>query len=51
MINKVKNFLKKHGLNDSNKTFVVGFSGGYDSMCMLDILYLSLIHISEPTRH
>ena len=39
MINKVKNFLKKHGLNDSNKTFVVGFSGGYDSMCMLDILY------------
>jgi len=39
MINKEKNFLKKHGLNDSNKTFVVGFSGGYDSMCMLDILY------------
>ena len=39
MINKVKNFLKKHGLNDSNKTFVVGFSGGYDSMCMLDILH------------
>lgn len=38
MINQVKNFLKKYGLFEETKTFVVGFSGGYDSMCMLDIL-------------
>ena len=39
MINGVKNFLKKHGLFASEKTFLVGFSGGYDSMCMLDVLH------------
>lgn len=38
MINRVKNFLKKHNLMSAEKTFVVGFSGGYDSMCMLDLL-------------
>ncbi len=38
MINKVKSFLKKYNLLDEKKTFIVGFSGGYDSMCMLDIL-------------
>jgi len=32
----VTNFLKKYDLED--KTIVVGFSGGYDSMCLLDIL-------------
>ena len=36
MINKVIDFLKKYELED--KTIVVGFSGGYDSMCLLDIL-------------
>jgi len=36
LINKIKNFIEKHGLN--NKTVIVGFSGGYDSMCLLDIL-------------
>ena len=39
MINEVKSFLKKYNLLDEKKTFVVGFSGGYDSMCLLDILY------------
>lgn len=39
MITRVKSFLKKYGLNDSEKTFLVGFSGGYDSMCMLDLLH------------
>lgn len=29
-------FLKKYDLED--KTIIVGFSGGYDSMCLLDIL-------------
>lgn len=36
MINRVANFLKEHNLQD--KTVIVGFSGGYDSMCLLDIL-------------
>lgn len=37
MITRVSEFLKEHGLTD--KTIVVGFSGGYDSMCLLDVLY------------
>ena len=38
MINRVKGFLKKYDLLSPEKTLVVGFSGGYDSMCLLDIL-------------
>lgn len=33
---KIIDFLNKYDLND--KTIIVGFSGGYDSMCLLDIL-------------
>lgn len=36
MINRVVEFLKQYELTD--KTIIVGFSGGYDSMCLLDIL-------------
>ena len=36
MLNRVGEFIKKHELND--KTIIVGFSGGFDSMCLLDIL-------------
>jgi len=36
MINRVVDFLKEYNLQD--KTIIVGFSGGYDSMCLLDIL-------------
>ena len=36
VISKVKLFLERYNLY--NKVFVVGFSGGYDSMCLLDIL-------------
>ncbi len=36
MIDRVKAFLKEYDLQD--KTVVVGFSGGFDSMCLLDIL-------------
>ena len=36
MINRVSDFIKKHSLND--KTIVVGFYGGFDSMCLLDIM-------------
>ena len=46
MIKNVKNFLKKYNLNEPEKTFLVGFSGGYDSMCLLDILR----RISEKTN-
>ncbi len=34
----VKNFLARHNLLRSEKTFLVGFSGGYDSLCLLDML-------------
>jgi len=37
LISRVEHFLKEHNLED--KTIIVGFSGGYDSMCLLDILY------------
>lgn len=33
---RIKDFLKEYDLLD--KTIVVGFSGGYDSMCLLDVL-------------
>ena len=36
MIDRVIHFLKKYNLQD--KTIIVGFSGGNDSMCLLDIL-------------
>lgn len=43
MKNTVLQFLKKYNLTD--KTLIVGFSGGHDSMCLLDILYdLSAIY-------
>ena len=37
MLEKLKAFLNKYNLQD--KTIVVGFSGGFDSMCLLDLLY------------
>lgn len=36
MLERIKSFLIKHDLQD--KTVIVGFSGGYDSMCLLDLL-------------
>ena len=36
MINRITEFLKENNLQD--KTVIVGFSGGYDSMCLLDVL-------------
>ncbi len=38
MIDFVEKFLEEHKLLSPDKTFLVGFSGGYDSLCMLDIL-------------
>ncbi len=36
LVTTVADFMKRYNLQD--KTIVVGFSGGYDSMCLLDIL-------------
>lgn len=36
MLERIKKFLETYNLQD--KTLIVGFSGGYDSMCLLDIL-------------
>ena len=33
--NTIKSFLKNYNLNDSSLPYLVGFSGGYDSMCLL----------------
>ncbi len=33
--NKIKSFLEKYGLNKSDLTYIVAFSGGYDSMSLL----------------
>lgn len=38
MIEIVDNFLIKYGLNNPDNTVLVGFSGGCDSLCLLDIL-------------
>lgn len=38
MIEIVDKFLEEHNLKNSDNTFIVGFSGGCDSLCLLDIL-------------
>ncbi len=38
VLETVKNFLRRYNLLKGQKTIVVGFSGGYDSLCLLDIL-------------
>lgn len=38
MISEVENILKKYNLLNSKNTFIIGFSGGYDSYCLLDIM-------------
>lgn len=38
MIEVVEKFLEEFDLNQPEKTFLVGFSGGGDSMCLLDVL-------------
>lgn len=37
MIEIVDNFLDKYSLKDADNTFLVGFSGGCDSLCLLDV--------------
>lgn len=38
MNNKIEKFLNHYNLSSKNKTIIVGFSGGYDSMALLDIV-------------
>lgn len=38
MIEVVENFLDEFDLKNPENTLLVGFSGGYDSLCLLDIL-------------
>ena len=52
IIDRVKNFIEKYNLSG---TFIVAFSGGYDSMCLLDILYklktdIVAIHLNHNWR-
>ena len=46
IIDEVSKFLKKYQLED--KTIIVGFSGGFDSMCLLDVL--SKLHNTEEFK-
>lgn len=56
VIEKVRDFLAKYNINDSNKTFIVAFSGGYDSMCLLHVLHsicankIVAIHLNHNWR-
>ncbi|MEI8378254.1 MAG: tRNA lysidine(34) synthetase TilS [bacterium] len=38
MQTKILNFLEKYQILNSQKSYVIGFSGGQDSLCMIDIL-------------
>ncbi|MFA6988617.1 MAG: tRNA lysidine(34) synthetase TilS [Candidatus Gastranaerophilaceae bacterium] len=38
IVKKIKDFLNQHNLLLSSKTYLTGFSGGYDSLCLLDVL-------------
>lgn len=38
METKILNFLQKHNILGSQDSFIIGFSGGQDSLCLLDIL-------------
>lgn len=49
----VKSFLKKYSLE--NQTLIVGFSGGYDSLCLLDIInklgsHVIAVHLNHNWR-
>lgn len=52
----IKSFLEKYGLNKSDLTYLVAFSGGYDSMCLLHSLKNSVknriaaIHLNHKWR-
>ncbi len=39
MKNKIEKFLKEHNLAAKDKIIAVGFSGGYDSMALLNVVY------------
>lgn len=52
----IKNFLKEHNLDKSESIYLVAFSGGYDSMCLLNALKnissnaITAIHLNHNWR-
>jgi len=44
----IKSFIKKYNLSG---TFIVAFSGGYDSMCLLDMLYKDYDVVAVHLNH
>ena len=53
----IKSFLEKYELNKSDLIYLVAFSGGYDSMCLLDVLKkctknkIVAIHLNHKWRN
>ena len=45
MLNKVKKFIAKYQLLNKEECYLVALSGGADSVSLLLVLHLSLIHI------
>lgn len=45
VVQNISEFLDKHNLKNSSETMLVAFSGGYDSMCLLDILLKANLNI------
>ncbi len=50
--NRIEKFIEKYSLSG---TFIIAFSGGYDSMCLLDILYklnknIVAVHLNHNWR-
>ena len=55
LINKVEYFLKEYNITKENEPLLVAFSGGFDSMCLLDIctklgLNVIAIHLNHNWR-
>lgn len=52
----IKLFLQKHDLDKPDLVYLVAFSGGYDSMCLLDVLHYTVknkivaIHLNHKWR-
>ena len=52
----IKSFLQKHDLDKPDLVYLAAFSGGYDSMCLLDALHHTVknkivaIHINHKWR-
>lgn len=55
IVETVNSFLEKYGIKSSGKKILLGFSGGYDSLCLLNILKelkvpVAAIHLNHNWR-